>query len=64
MTFDANATVKVFHMAAETTDKGTAALCFKRKDAINLRIASWTRDEQRVTCKKCRKLIAQSSKSD
>lgn len=63
MTFDANNAVKVFHLAAETSAKGTSALCFTRKDAINLRIASWTTDEARVTCKRCRRIIAQSSKS-
>lgn len=54
--------IPIVHMAHRMSNKGDVkALCFKRNQAINLGIASWTITPKWVTCKKCKKLMEKAN---
>ncbi len=42
-------------------DGSVSALCFKRPRAINLEHALWTITRDAVTCKKCLRMLKESS---
>lgn len=55
---------KVYHKAAKINARGdVSALCFSTPHAINLAKASWVLEDKRVTCPKCKKLMAASPSS-
>ncbi len=39
-------------------DGAVSALCFQKPRAIDLNRAIWTNEARRVTCKKCRAILA------
>ena len=50
---------KIYHYAAKiNAEGGVSALCFVTPRAIDLSRASWTIRENAVTCRKCKRAIA------
>lgn len=50
--------MKLTHMAKYVSNDGRmSALCFKNPRAINLKVASWTLEQERVNCWKCEVLL-------
>ena len=51
---------KVRHFASKVNDVGqVSALCFDPPKPIRLSVATWVLQAQHVTCRKCRKLLAE-----
>lgn len=44
---------RVVHRAALISEAGVSALCFEMPKAIDMRVASWTMQDDGVTCRKC-----------
>src|SRR5260221_488820 len=54
---------KVRHFAGKINEAGqVSALCFDPPRPIRLAVASWVLKAEYVTCKKCKKLIAETDK--
>src|SRR5258708_724565 len=54
---------KVRHFAGKINEAGqVSALCFDPPKPIRLAVASWVLKAEHVTCKKCKKLIAETDK--
>ena len=53
--------MKTIHKAKHVSNSGqVSAQCFKKLRAIDLNRSLWTLSDQRVTCRKCKKLLEQN----
>lgn len=49
---------KLFHMPKFLADGAVSAICFSKDRPINLRLSSWSRRAEDVTCPRCKKKMA------
>lgn len=48
---------KIYHRASLCGPSGVSAICYVRPHAIDLTKASWTVEDERVTCRRCLAVI-------